>query len=171
MANEKVDALIACECTRFTANDAEWLSKLDDEQLDKLKAMDKVPDAAGEVVDPPAAAAQAEVEPAEPVAPAKPMTVAEFIAGAPAAIAEVLRRAVARDEAVKGALVTGLMANKRSKFTANELQSMSIETLERMTELGKEVSYAGRGSGGAAPTPELTVPLMPSLVDAVMAGK
>jgi hypothetical protein len=166
--NAKVEALIACECTRFTANDKDWLEKLTDEQLDTLKPMDKPPEVAGAVTETPIVAAQVEVADAtpEPVTPAAPMTVAEFIAGAPAAIADFLKRAVAREEAMKEALVTGLMANKRSKFTVNELRGMNIDTLERMTELGKEVSYGARG--GAAPvTPEPPVPQMPSLIEAM----
>lgn len=104
---------------------------------------------------------------AEAPKPAKPVTLEEYVAGAPVEVRSVLTRAIARDQAVKSGIVNSLKANSRCKFNEAELNSMDISSLEKMAALAQvEVDYAG--VAGAAPKTneadiELEAPAMPAL--------
>jgi len=104
---------------------------------------------------------------AEAPKPAKPVTLEEYVAGAPVEVRSVLTRAIVRDQAVKSGIVNSLKANSRCKFNEAELNSMDISSLEKMAALAQvEVDYAG--VAGAAPKTneadiELEAPAMPAL--------
>ena len=119
----RVDALIACKCTRFEEGDRTWLSALSAEQLDKMK------------VDPPK----------DPVVPA---TLEAFVATAPDAFKPAIESALAASTARKDAVVRAVLANARNKFTEPDLRAMQISALENLTVLGNvPVSYEGQGGG------------------------
>lgn len=144
---ELIQALIACDKTRFEESDEEWLKTLSEEQLGKLKA-----------VDPPPAPV---VLVAPVVKPSIPPTLDEFIANAPPEIKSVLTRAINRDRAIKEELVKALLANERNKFSEVDLKGKDIETLENLTALARiEVDYSGQG--GAPESNKEKVPEMPS---------
>jgi len=169
---DRINALIACEQTRFTADDAKWLESLSEEQLDKLGINEsepaKKPDEPGGKETPLNKPAAPDTPPAtekpkvdnEPAGNKKPVGVKEYIAAAPPEIQETLSRAVARDEAVKDALVKAVIANARNQFTEEQLRAKTIGELEQITALAAvEVDFSGQTGGPAAR--EDKVPAMP----------
>lgn len=141
---EKVKALIACERTRFTEKNEDWLNTLDDCMLDTLEAVEvkepeKEPEKPVDNAAPPKA---------DPVEGEKPVTLEQYVSQAPAEVQTVLNRAIARDAEIKTNLVKGILANKRNKFTEEKLNTMSIDDLEGLAELASvEVDYSGQSGG------------------------
>lgn len=155
---EKIDALIACNCTRFKEEDRVWLESLPEERLETLKAVD--PPKAPEPPTPPSPNAAKPPEKKEE--PPKPVTLEEFIGNAPPEIQGVLTRAVDRDKAVKDQLVEELVKNDRCKFSKEELEAKDIGELGNLATLAQvEVDFTGAG-GGPAANQDKKVPDMPS---------
>jgi hypothetical protein len=169
--NEAITKLIECKCSRFVANDRAWLESLTDEQL--TAAADLTP------VEPPAPAATPEPPAAAPVTltaetpkiefkpPAAPvvLTAEQYVAQAPPAVAGVLRRALAREQAEKDSLVASLVANQRNRFPKDALEAKDIEELKAMADLAAiTVNYAGQ-AGGAMPQPKSGPPPMPAVFE------
>lgn len=145
---ELIKSLIACPHNALTADHEEWLKGLDDCQLKAMAYVepekakdDKGPD---EPKKPEPKTDDKEPDPKSNAdEPKKPATVDEYIANAPAEVQSVLNRAVARDRAVKADLIKGLMANKRNKFTEEQLKAKDIAELETLAELGQvDVDYS-----------------------------
>lgn len=163
--NEAITKLIECECSRFVANDRPFLETLTEDQL---KAALELP-----AVEPPK---KEEPKPAEPVVsdhkiefkpPVQPtaLTADEYVAQAPAAVAGVLRRALAREQAEKDALVGALVANQRNRFPEEALRQKDIEELKALTDLAAiTVNYAGQ-AGAAAQRPPSGPPPMPAVFE------
>lgn len=95
-----------------------------------------------------------------PVQQSAPLTMAEYIAQAPAELREVLNNSVAVHNREKSRLVGIITANTRNKLSANYLNSRSIEELEGIAELAAPVEnaqqvlnhgYSYAGAQGAAP--------------------
>jgi hypothetical protein len=159
--NEAITKLIECECSRFVVNDRPFLETLTDEQLTAALALEPV-----KAVEPPPTpqAQPATPEPAAPRDEFKPpitptiLTADQYVAQAPAAVAGVLRRALAREQAEKDSLVAALVANERNRFPETALREKDIEELKAMTDLAAiTVNYAGQ-SGGPAPRMAKTGP-------------
>jgi len=157
-----VQALIACEHTRFTEADAEWLNTLSAEQLEKMKAVDEPCDdlpAANDV--PPEDTPAANDVPPEDT----PVTLESYIDAAPPEVADVLRRSVARDAAEKAAVIDALVANDRCKFTKEQLEAKQLEELTALAELAN-VSLDFSGAGGAPPAAnDDEIPDMPKVFE------
>ncbi len=158
---EKVKALIACERTRFTEKNEDWLNTLDDCTLATLEAVEvKEPEKEPEkVVD------NVKTPPkADPPKDEKPVTLEDYVAKAPPEIQAVLNRSVARDAAVKETLVKGILANKRNKFSEERLNTMSIDDLEGLAELANvEVDYTGQAPGVNTEVDDGSIPPAPSI--------
>lgn len=152
--NEAITKLVDCECSRFVANDRPFLETLTDEQLTAALALDPVvpPTPESAKVEPPVVTPPAEPK-IEFKAPAAPVVLSaeQYVAAAPPAVAGVLRRALAREQAEKDALVGALVANERNRFPEEALRGKDIEELKALTDLAAiTVNYAGQ-SGGPLP--------------------
>lgn len=106
-----------------------------------------------------------ETEVEEPKTNAKPVTVDEYIASAPAEMQGTLRRAVARDRQIKSKLVSELKANSRCKFSEQDLNGMELEQLQKLATLAQvEVDYSGRDvTEPKVNADDGAVPAMPAL--------
>lgn len=164
-----IDGLIANEKSRFDETDRDWLNSLEEDQLWKFTpcanaaeppakpSEEKAPEANAD--DKPKAAPDPKPDP-KPEDNKQPVTVAEYIGNAPAEIASYLRRAVASEDQKKQALVTELVANKRCKFTKEELQAKDVGELEQLAELANvSLDFSGRTGAASSAEPEaLTMP-------------
>ena len=144
---ELVKSLVGNEATRFNAEDTPWLESLTELHLEKLLPAEAVVDNSGDdakVV--PAPVVEGTVAPA-PDAPAavvpteNAQSVEEFIKSAPAEIAEVLGEGIRMQAARKARLVNGLVANKRCKFTSDDLNGKSVGELENLAALANDVTF------------------------------
>ena len=174
-----IKALIACSHNALTAEDEPWLKTLEDKQLESLAYVpgdkpcndDQKPQANDQK---PADQKPADQKPADQKpADQKPQTndqapvsVDDFITNAPAEVQDVLRRAVARDKAIKADLIKKLLANKRNPFSQEELAGKDIDELTRLAEFGQvEHDFSLSRGGGVklndaddtAPPPPLPV--------------
>ncbi len=76
---------------------------------------------------------------------AKPATVAEFVAQAPAEMREIFESGIKMHEDKKNATIKALMDSGRCKFDEGFLKAQKLEILENMAELAAvPVSFAGR---------------------------
>lgn len=150
--NEKVAALIACKDTKFTEEDSDWLSALEEEQLSKLEVDHKEDseEPQGKSSEEAEASTTGDENNAEPNAQTKeddetdtePMTMEAFLQKAPAELKDTLARAVDREKRIKTRLITDISANKRCEFTKDELTAMNTTQLERLAKLADvEVNY------------------------------
>lgn len=167
---ELIEALIACDQTKFEDGDREWLDTLSVEQLEKLKAPEEKPPTANEEEEKKKELEKKEAEEKKAkekeLAANTAVTVDDYIASAPGEIQSVLHRAVDRDRAVKDDLVKALLANERNSFSEEQLKAKEIGELESLIELGRvEVDYSGRTGGPTSNIDEDKVPAMPAVFD------
>ncbi len=167
---ERVSALIANEQTKLVEDDREWLKDLDEKQLahfepvviettvqtvleavasskvgdpihDGIMKTKKFVSAAGQIeaklTDPP--------EEKKPETPKTPKTLENYIQDAPAEIQEVLGAGVRMHQARRKVLVEGLKANARCEYSEDELSTMKLVDLERMSKLANIPDYSGQG--------------------------
>ena len=159
--DELIQALIACDKTRFKEEDKEWLGTMSVEQLEKLKAMDPPKAPEPKVNQPEPKKEDPKMDPAK-----KPVTVEEFIGNAPPEIQSVLTRAVNRDKAIKGKLVEELMKNERNTFSREQLETKDIGELESLATLAHiEMDFSGQGGGPASNEDKDAVPPMPPVFE------
>lgn len=76
-------------------------------------------------------------------APAKPQTVEEFVAQAPAEMREVFESGIKMHNDKKNGIVTALLANNRNKFDEKYLRAQSLDTLTNLAELAQVPNYSG----------------------------
>jgi hypothetical protein len=89
-----------------------------------------------------AAAPTANSAPSAPSAP-KVLTVAEYIAQAPAEVREVLQESLRLHAEKKASLISNLKATERCDYAEDELRAMSVRDLERLVKLASvPVTYA-----------------------------
>jgi len=176
---EYVTGLIANERTQFCEDDRDWLEKMEMAQLEKLAPKDPPEKPAVNTIE-----GKPDVKPDQkpdekpdekpdqkPTVNAdekkKPLTADEYVAEAPDEIKEVLSRSLKRDREVKAEVIKGLIANKRNKFTEDQLKAKGLDELEALASLAQvEVDYTGKGgppvdnvtegSSEAPPMPEMT---------------
>ena len=146
-----VQALIACESTKFTKKDAEWLTALSAEQLETMLPVvnEDKPDAVPPIEDKVVPPIEDKPDAVPPIEDAQPITLEAYIAAAPSEVAETLRRSVARDEAEKNAVVDVLIANARCKFTKEQLVAKPLDELINLAELGNVPMDFSAGAGSA----------------------
>jgi hypothetical protein len=151
---ELVNALIANEATQFTEDNREWLSTLEEDQLTSMTPIDLTTiggddgnnDNDDDDGDEAAAAALAASQAAAHDDPV-PITTDAYVAAAPAEMQAVLKSSLGMHRARKAALVAGLIANARCKFTEPQLNGKDIEELENITAMAPDISYEGAGAG------------------------
>lgn len=117
---DEVAALIANEASPFTADDAETLNALTADQLDRL-------------------------QPKKDTGDPKPTTLEAYIDAAPAEMQDMLRAGVIMHRAKKDGLVEKILANKRNKFTKEQLSVKGLDELEAISELAHAPDYSGGG--------------------------
>jgi len=121
---DEVAALIANENSGWTADDAAMLNTLSKSQLEKLQPRQEEP---------------------------KVNTVDEFIEAAPAEMQDVLRSGVEMHRSKKSGVIQKILANKRNKFTEEQLRSKDLGELEAISDLAHTPDYSGRGGDGNEP--------------------
>lgn len=145
-----VSSLIANEATNFTDDDKEWLTELEDSQLERM-----VPVVASQTPEELAqaeqdAALQAERDRQEAAATASssdnPVTTEQYIASAPADVQAVLNEGLSMQKARKEHIVKAVLANTRNRFTEEELNAKSLGELENIAALSNVVTFEGNGS-------------------------
>ncbi len=157
MDKEKfVAELIANEASQFEETDTEWLSGLDEKQLEKLAP---VADAGPDEVDIlNSQNTKTVVIPAPKVTvnidaqlengkqtETPPQTVEEYIAAAPTGMQEVLNSGIRAHTSRRTELTTQIKANSKNEFKDEDLVSMSTETLEKLATLAVTDDYSTRG--------------------------
>ncbi len=155
-------------------NDKEFLTAQNEEHLKYLvDKVDKAVPVKSEqlVADNKEAVANATKAGAAGVEPKAPQSVDEYIAAAPEGIREVLNHGLRAHKLAKETLIGKIMANKRNKFTKDQLEAKSLEDLEGMAALVAEdapvenvtvANYAGQGEvvGNGAEEEPLPIPVM-----------
>ena len=146
---ELVNGLITNEATQYVEDDRGWLSSLEESVLTRMGPVvtEEVTQTPEEI-----AAEQAVID-AAAESDNTPITTEAYIASAPPEIQDVLNQGVRMHEARKKALVTGLVANERCKFTQADLESKPLGELENLAALAFDVTYEG------------TAPLLTSVED------
>jgi len=151
---ELVNELIANEGTQFIEEDREWLSTLEEAKLSRMtpvvaSAEEKATEGVQSEGEQPAAVAVAPVD--NSAAVTKPVTTDDYIAAAPPEVRAVLNAGLRMHQSRKDALIQGLKANSRCKFTEAQLKAKDIEELESLVELAAvEVTYEGNGASLSA---------------------
>lgn len=120
---QRVSALIANENSPFTEEDREWLSSMNEAQIEKLETNSEP-----EVEDP----GEEQQTPDEPTP--EQVTLESFLAGAPAPIRSVLNEGLRQLDAKRKDLIKRITGNERNRFTAQQLEGMDTAMLENMAE-------------------------------------
>lgn len=161
-----IDGLIANEKNEFCEKDREWLDSLEEERLAKIAPCankEDEPPGQDDPATPPVKPPESKpTDPPEPTPPEpkpednkQPATVDEYVAKAPPEVASVLKRAVTAENAKKDEIVKELVANKRCKFTEEQLKAKDVTELEQLAELANvEVDFTGRVGAPANAEPE-----------------
>lgn len=165
---ELIQALIKNEATKFTEDNREWLLTLKEDQLkllevekpkeDKNKTVtinlggdseldpEKISQSIQEAVNKGAKDIAVNVEKEEkpggdPGGP--PQTEEQYIEKAPAEMKDVLSSGLEMHRSKKTKIVEGLLANKRNKFTKEQLEAKGLIELETLAELAQvDVDYS-----------------------------
>lgn len=154
MDKEKVVSdLIANEGTNFTEDDKTWLLALEEDQLTKLtpkvnegKGSSESDDDGKEEKEKKEVKSNAQVEaPKVQEVSKKKLSVNEYIEDAPAEIREVLADGINLRAQKRRTLTEGIKANKANTFTDEELNSMSMQSLEKLAGLAVQGDFSGRG--------------------------
>ena len=166
---EVIDGLIANEKNKFCEDDRKWLDGWTDEQLAKFAPCanqepakdDPKPDPEPEPKTDPDPKTDPKPDP-KPEGNEQPVTVDEYVSHAPAEVASFLKRAVAAENEKKDILVKELVANKRCKFTEEQLKAKDVSELEQLAELANvSVDFSGRVGSPATTEPE-AMPMPPT---------
>lgn len=149
----QINALIANG--GFGEDDREFLTSLDDGQFEKIVKLNEKGEKKPEKPAPkkneePPVEAKVEtpapkVEKEDITKNQKPVTVEDFINGAPAEMQDVLRNSMKLHSDKKAGLVKTLMANKRCTFNEEQLNAKGVAELEGMVALANiPVDYSGQ---------------------------
>lgn len=159
---EKVKGLIENPKTRFGEADEEWLTALEDGQIEKLEPEEEKPD------DPAADPGSADGAVATP-ATDKPtvQTAEQYLEAAPAEVREVLSEGLALQRQRKEHFIEALSKNPRNGFTKEALDSMDTETLAGMARLADLPDYSARATSAATEPADdpMRAPKMPAVFD------
>ena len=142
-----IKELIENEKTGFTEADKEWLSGLEEDRLEKFKPSEEKPEPkpGPEVKPEPTPVPEKKEAPKEEDSEKK---FNEVLASAPLEFREQAEEGMRMVKEKKDKLIQGLMANKRNKFSEDELKGKKIGELEALASLAQvEVDYTGLGGG------------------------
>ena len=129
---EKVNALIANEDTTFVETDREWLSAMNEEQIEKLGTGEEVKVNNGEAT------------PAIILAGDEPVTLKGYLETAPDEIRAVLNAGLRELDNKRAGMIAKVIDNERNKFTEDQLKEMDVATLESITSLIPTSNYHGQ---------------------------
>lgn len=135
MANkELVDKLIACDCTKFTAESRSWLETLTEAQL---QSMEPVPPKSPE---PPPVT--------EPEPLKAPETIEELLANAPEDMRMRITDALKMADEAKTELVGAILASAKDVWTEADLKGKPVSELKRLAATANvKVNFSGRAPG------------------------
>jgi hypothetical protein len=181
---DKIAALLAAQ--GYTQEDSAMLNACTDTRLDSLLAATRANAAAPTSTTPPAAAAPVAAAAAPVAAAAAPAAVtltpeqieANWLAGAPQSVRDLVARQKAAEAGRKSLLVSQLKT-AQSVYTEADLNAMTLETLEKTASLLKvapvtnDIDFGVRGAfrDNASNDDEMTVPAAPDLMGAVRAAR
>ena len=152
---EKVDALVSNEATKFSEDDRQWLSTLSEDQLDKLEPEEGEEASADEGTEEGNAdegtQETAEEEKADEAPAANAASPEDFIKQAPKEMQDMLNSGLKMHNQKKQALVKQLRGNERCDYAESELNAMELNELERLAKLANVPTYVGN-AGGASQT-------------------
>jgi len=139
--------LIANEASKFEEGDTEWLTGLDEAQLEKMVPVE----VAAPIVEPTPVVAN--VAPKEPVvtnsgdggSAGTPQTLDEYVAAAPSEMQEVLNSGLRAFNSRKSELTAQIKANSKNKFSDEDLKGMGMSTLENLAALAVTEDYTMKG--------------------------
>lgn len=95
--------------------------------------------------EPKAQAGQIQATPITPTAPAKPLSVNEYIAQAPEEMRDMLSAGMRMHEQKKSSLVSLLVANENCDYGEAELKTMKLGDLEKLAKLAQiSTNYSGQ---------------------------
>lgn len=139
----KVDLLINSKQTKWEEADREMLMNTDETVLDKMVPVEDKAAPEVNAEDAPAPALEHASE------PKKSATVEEYIANnhVPADMAEIIRNGQAILSQEKAKLMTVITNNKRSTYTKEQLNAMTVEQLKPIAALAVEIinNFSGQG--------------------------
>jgi hypothetical protein len=135
---EKVNALIANERTKFKEEDKDFLMDLEEHQLDLLEPNEVEPEPPQDPPQDPPEGPEGDIIP----------TPEQFLEDAPSEIQEVLLEGLRMTRERRSNLTSGIIANEKNDFTEEELKALSIEQLEKLAKLSSvpDPDYSGRGA-------------------------
>jgi hypothetical protein len=144
----KVSALIANEATNYIEADREWLSELDDVQLDKMIPKEVEPVVNEKIVETPVTAEQIKAVLNEEKDPTK--FIDTFM---PEGMRESVKAGIKMNEEKRATLIEGIVAN--SKFEKETLEGWDTAQLETLHQsvVKTEVNYVANGSGSPSAAP------------------
>jgi hypothetical protein len=162
-----VKELIANEASQFDKDDEEWLSELDEKQLQKLVPLEKKEEVKAnelkktlEEKEGHGGVKANEKKPEEKKEEKEEVTLKSYIADAPREIQEILNSGLRAHSSNINGLIEAIKANSRNRFSEDQLKSFNLETLENLAVLAAQDDYIGRGTPreNAAEDDQLTVP-------------
>lgn len=155
---ERIAALLASSKNTMTKDThGAFLEALSDDQLKAIEEAEAKLVEPKKVEDPPKpepvpAVAAAAPKTDAPAPKTEPITVESYIAAAPPEVGRILSRGLEREKAQKRELVTRLKASKKNPFSEAELETKTVEELEKLATLAGvevvndgETSFVGRG--------------------------
>lgn len=150
---QMIALLLANSAGVWTDKDKPWLESQDDDKLKKLTQNMKAEEAKPEDKEKKKAPLDPMPVTGNAAPPQQPLTLEQYINGAPPAIREVLNAGIRSHDAERNRLVTIITGNKRNTFTKETLNAMSLESLtsiarmatEEKTEPRQGVNYAPLG--------------------------
>lgn len=161
--DQLVQGLIDNASTQYSDDDRDWLSTLEESQLAKMSpAVNDEAEVMGgtdEGEEVPIAAAPAQEEVVDNAA--TPITTDDYIAAAPAEVREVLGEGLRMHRSRKDAIVKGLLANARNKFSKAQLDAKSLSELETINALAADITFEGAGASLTANSAEDDSPPQP----------
>lgn len=160
--NDQVDALIACDRTKFEESDREWLTEQSECRLDKFGIAEAKKD---ETPAPDAKPTPTTTEKKDDKPEVVP-TIAEYVDAAPADYKDTLTTAVNMLQEAKKKVIDAILKNPRNKFTEEQLVAKDGDELTALAELGdvKVADFTGQG-GGPPPVDKNQAPPMPPVFE------
>lgn len=158
-----VTSLIANKASKFTDDNRDWLMSLEEEQLELLAPVEAAPTETptgdpgshnAPVTDPSKeeddnAASTTGTVSTSSKDEVTPISLQDYVKEAPVEIQEVLNQGVALQREQKAGFITGILANKRCKFTQEELEGKGLDELKKLAELSDDADYSIRPNAGS----------------------